>query len=181
MARPSALLLIVAGGVGVASAAPVPKLRAPTFGEANTNEVVKKHKDKLAAEASTEWQGYPIAQVYDGKPETVWYSASGDSPTAGKAPTVTLTFPEDVTVKRVTVLGSRDPANKDGYFVVEGTIELLDRAGKSVSTHDLKAVGEQFDFDLKLDRFATVRAVRFTATKDQQRFNCVALSEIQVE
>ncbi len=161
-------------------AAPVPKLR-PTFGESNTNELVKQHKDKLKVDASTEYSGYPATRLIDGEPTTVWYSAGGDSPMAGKTPHVGVTFPEDVRVKRVTVLGTRDPNYKDGYFILEGTVELLDKDGKLIAAHEVKSAGDQHDFDLKLDQFTTVRGVRFKATKDQNKYSCVALSEIQME
>jgi hypothetical protein len=181
MPRTAAPLTVLALAATGLSAAPIPKSRIPTFGETNTNAMVQRHREKLAAETSSEWQGYPVTQVFDEKPETVWYSASGDAPMAGKTPTVTLTFPVDVSVKRVTVLGNRDPATKGGYFVLEGTVELLDKDGRVVSSHELKAAGDLYDFDLKLNRYTTARAVRFTATKDEKRFNCVAVSEIQVE
>lgn len=163
------------------AAAPVPKRIRPSFGETNTNALVKQHKEKLKVDASTEYSGYPVARLIDVDPATVWYSAGGDSPMAGKTPHVGVTFPEDVRVKRVTVLGTRDPNYKDGYFILEGTVELLDKDGKVIAAHEVKSAGDQHDFDLKLDHYATVRGVRFKATKDQNKYSCVALSEIQVE
>jgi hypothetical protein len=177
IAVPLAVVLLAA----LVVAAPVPKVLAPSVGETNTSALVKQHKEKLKVEASTEWRGYPVDRLIDEKPETVWYSASGDSPMTGKTPTVTVTFPEDVRIKRVTVLGSRDPSNKDGYFVLIGSIELLDKDAKVIDSHELKGTGDNFDFDLILKRYITVRSVRFKMTRDQEKFNCVALSEIQVE
>lgn len=174
-------VLLVTLVTAVARAAPVPKELQPTVGEKNSNQLIKQHKDKLKLTASTEYSGYPVARLIDEKPESVWYSAAKDCPTNGTIPTVTVTFPEDVRIKRVTLFGSRDPANTSGYFVVEGTIELLDRDNKVIGSHDLKGTGDNYDFDLILKRYTTVRGVRFKATKDQERYNCVALSEFQVE
>ena len=84
-----------------------------------------------------------------------------------------------MSVKRVTVLGNRDPEYPSGYTVTDGTVELLDANGKVISTHDVLAAGEKFDFDLRLEKPTTVRAVRFTMTKSEQG-HC-GLGEFQVE
>ena len=47
----------------------------------------------------------------------------------GTKPFLQVTFPEDVTVKRVTILGNRDPKWLKGYTILAGTIELFDAAG----------------------------------------------------
>lgn len=174
----SPLLIAV---LGVSLAAPVPKEARPTVGENNENTLVTAHRDKLKLEASSEWDNWPVGHAFDGKPETSWYSNNGDAPQNGKTPTITVTFPEDVKVKRVTVLGNRDPQYPTGYFVTEGKFELLDKEDKVLESHELKSVGDKHDFDWVLKKFATVRAVRFTMTKDLGQSGCVGIGEFQVE
>lgn len=164
----------------LALAAPVPKPPPkPVVGETNTNALVTKYGDKLKAEASTEWADWPVGHLLDGKPETSWYSNTPDNTVNGINPVVTLTFPEDVTIKRVTVLGNRDPQYPTGYFVTQGTIDLLDAKGKVVASHDLKGRGEKCDYDLILKRYTTVRGVRFTMTKTENGY--CGMGEFQVE
>jgi hypothetical protein len=79
----------------------------------------------------------------------------------------------------VTVLRNRDPSFRTGYTVIELTLEFLDAKEKVVSKHPLTAGGGDSDFDLKLDKPATVRAVRLTMTKSVNG-QC-ALGELLVE
>lgn len=169
----------ILAAVGVS--APVPKQPAkPEHGEKNTNALITKHKEKLELKASSEWQGWPTTNLFDGKEETSWYSNTPDTTATGtNNPVVTVMFPEDVAIKRVTLMGQRDPQYPMGYFVTEGTIELLDKNDKVVATHEMKGAGEKYDFDLKLDKFQTVRAVRFTMTKSESGY--CGLGEFMVE
>lgn len=181
MVRAFVGLVVVATVLGGLAAAPVPKEAKPKVEDKNTNALVTKHRDNLKLEASSEWANWPVAHAFDGKEETSWYSNNNDAPQSGKTPTITVTFPEDVKVKRVTILGNRDPQYPTGYFVLEGKIELLDKDDKVIDTHELKGEGEKHDFDLILKKLTTVRGVRFTMTKDEGQTNCVGLSEFQVE
>ncbi len=174
-------LLAFALCLGVGSAAPVPKSSKPVVGETNTNALVKAHREKLILAASSEWESWPVGHLFDGNEKTSWYSNNGEAPQNGKNPTIKVTFPENVSVKRVTVLGNRDPNYPDGYFVLEGKIELLDKDDKVIASHDLKGAGEKRDFDLILTKLTTLRAVRFTATKDERVSGCVGLGEFQIE
>ncbi|QEL19019.1 discoidin domain-containing protein [Limnoglobus roseus] len=166
---------------GVSLAAPVPKTAKPVVGETNENGLITTHREKLQLAASSEWANWPVAHAFDGKAETSWYSNNGDAPQNGKTPTITVTFPEDVRMKRVTVLGNRDPQYPTGYFVLEGKFELLDKDDKVLETHEMKAAGEKHDFDWVLKKLTTVRAVRFTMTKDEGQTGCVGIGEFQVE
>ncbi len=155
---------------------------APRPGEKldpNTNAVITKHKAKLNATASTQWQNWPVTHLLDGKEATSWYSNTPDNTFEKVYPWVMVAFPEDVSVKRVTILGNRDPEYPSGYTVTEGTLELLDANGKVISTHAVIDAGEKFDFDLRLDKPTTVRAVRFTMTKSVN--GSCGLGEFQVE
>jgi hypothetical protein len=175
----AAVVVLIASA---AVAAPVPKGAGYTPGKENGNALVKKYRHKMTLEASTEWQGYPVANLFDEKPETAWYSNNGDAPMNNSSPWVKAAFPEDVLIHRVTVLGNRDPQYPTGYGVLAGKIELLDKAGKVLRTKELKASGDKFDFDWVVDGPpAGVRAVRFTATDDEKRFGCVGLGEVQLE
>ena len=165
---------------GVGLAAPVPKSDKPKVGEKNTNDLIKTHKEKVKLDATSDWGGqWAVDNLIDGKEETSWYSKDPDNTANKQYPVVTLTFPEDVRLKRVTVLGNRDPQYLQGYTVSEGTVELLDAAGKVLATHDVKGAGEKSDFDLVLDKFATARAVRFRMTKSENG-QC-GLAEVLVE
>ncbi|MBX3401082.1 MAG: discoidin domain-containing protein [Gemmataceae bacterium] len=163
------------------SAAPVPKSVKPVVGETNSNALVKAHRDKLTLSASSEWENWPVGHLFDGNDKTSWYSNNGEAPQNGRNPTIKVTFPENVSVKRITVLGNRDPQYLEGYFVLEGKIELLDKDDKLIASHDLKGAGEKHDFDLVLNKLTTVRSVRFTATKDEKQMGCVGLGEFQIE
>lgn len=173
-------LLAVGLAAGV-TAAPVPKPDPkPEVGEKNTNALVTKHKEKVELAASSDWGGqWAVTNLIDGKDETSWYSKDPDTTAGGQNPVVTLTFPDDVKVKRVTVLGNRDPQYPMGYTVSEGTVDLLDDKGKVISSHPMKGAGDKCDFDLILKKFTSVRAVRFTMTKSENG-HC-GLGEIQVE
>lgn len=142
---------------------------------------MKSHREKLKLEASSEWESWPVAQLFDGDEKTSWYSNNGDAPQNGKTPTIKVTFPENVTAKRVTVLGNRDPQYPEGYIALEGKIELLDTDDKVIASHELKATGEKHDFDLILTKLTPLRAVRLTITKDDGKNGCVGLGEFQVE
>ena len=181
MSRLLISLFVVSIGLGVLFAGPVPKDLKPKSTDPNSNALVQLHRDKLKLEASSCWDGWPVEQLFDEKVETAWYSRSGDSPQSGQTPWVRATFPEDVSVKRLTVLGNRDPQYVNSYLVLEGKFELLDQDGKVIASQELKATGDKHDFDWILDKKTKVRSVRFTATKDQEQYNCVGLSEFQVE
>ena len=130
--------------------------------------------------ATTDWApSWPVGHLFDGNEQSSWYSNTPDSTMNEEKPAVTVTFPDDVKIKRVTVLGNRDPQYPTGYFVTEGTVELLDGKGKVISSHELKSAGDKHDFDLILDKFVSVRAVRFKMTKSENGY--CGLSEFMVE
>jgi hypothetical protein len=177
-----ALVLIALGQLGLPGwAAPVPKTAKPTIGETNTNALIKAHREKLTIAASSEWENWPANNLLDGNEQTSWYSNNGEAPQNGKNPTIKVTFPENVAVKRVTIRGNRDPQYANGYFVLEGKFELLDKDDKVITTHEMKGTGDKHDFDLILTKITTLRAVRFTCTKDQGQMGCVGLGEFQIE
>jgi len=189
MSRIACLLVIVPLSLFAAlPAAPVPKARpTPRDQVPNTNALLKQYRDRLTFSRSSEWQGWPAEKAFDGNPDTSWFSASGDSPATGKVVWVAATFPVDVAVSRVTVLGNRDPGSLIGYSVLVGKLELLDAGGRVVVRVERESKGEKHDFDFVLaEPFGRVRTVRFTAIKDEttegkSQTRCVGVGEILVE
>src|SRR5437773_195089 len=123
-------------------AAPVPKDATPLTLPPNTNALLKAHAGKMAYEASSQFNGWEIAKLFDGDEQTSWYSSTGDSSMGGKQPWVRATFPENVTVRRVTILGNREP-QYPGYFVLAGTLELLDAEGNVLHKVEMESKGEK--------------------------------------
>jgi len=180
MTRTVAVVVLIAG---TAVAAPVPRsLQTVDPTKPNSNAVLKRFAGKFKPAASSEFQGWEVAKAFDGDPQTSWYSNGGDAPMAGTKPWVKVTFPEATTIRRVTVLGNREPQYPTGYSVTAGTIELLDANDKILFARDVKAVGDKFDLTL-LPPAAVggVRAVKVIATEDQKQFNCVGIGEVQIE
>ena len=135
--------------------------------------------------ASSVWLGWPAEQVIDDKIESSWFSAGGDAAAPGKTPWVQANFPVDVPVRRVTILGNREPAWLIGFTDPSGTATLLDKDGKELKTEKNDGTGNFRDFDFKFDPpVEGVRSVRFTSLKDQgdqTTFKDIAIAELQVE
>src|SRR5688572_24051549 len=172
--------LLILGLVAASEAGEPPPVQTD-----NSNALVLKHHKELELAASTEWVGWPMAYAVDGKVETSWFSAQDDSAAKGKRPWIGMTFPEDVAVKRVTVLGNRDPQWPTGYSILAGRIELCDKDGKVLHKMEHDGLGNGKDFDLKLEKaMAGVRCVRFTSLGDEgdkTPHGDIAVSELQVE
>jgi hypothetical protein len=151
----------------------------------NKNTLIRKYPGKLLLSASSVWQGWPEALAFDDNPNSSWFSAAGDAVACGTKPWLRVTFPEDVTVRRVTILGSRDPAWPQDYGIIAGRIELFDAAGKVVAKDENDGTGKVFDYDWRLkEPVAQVRTVRFTSLGDHGKANGyddVAVGEFQVE
>ena len=163
-------------------AAPVPKNALPALGKTNANTLIKEYKEKLVIDASSEWEGWPVANAFDSDEKTSWYSISGESATNGKEPWVRVRFPVNDTVRRVTILGNRDPQWPDGYTATEGKIEYLDADEKVLAKVDLVGKGDKHDFEhTPKEPIVGVRAIRFTITKDKATGGCVSVGEFQAE
>ena len=188
MLRYAATFCAVTAASLLAGAAPVPKSKPGQKDQGpNSGALVKKYKDRLTYARSSDWQGWPPDKAFDGNPDTSWFSATGDTPTGDRLPWVAVTFPEDVAVRRVTVLGNREPSSPSGYSVLVGRLELLDKDGRAVIRAQREAKGERSDFDFVLsEAFGRVRTVRFTAVKDdtsegRSQTRCVGVAEVQIE
>jgi hypothetical protein len=149
----------------------------------NKSGLVQKYPGKLLLSASSIWDGWPETLAFDAN--SSWFTAKGDAVAHGTKPWIQATFPEDVTVKRVTILGNRDPEWLMGFTILAGTIELLDADGKRLAFHENDGTGKAHDYDWKLEApVAKVRTVRFNALGDQGKQNTyddIAISEIQIE
>ena len=159
--------------------------KAPAIKTDNKNTLVKEHREKLKLTASTTWPGWPVTHAFDGNLESSWFSAANDTAAHGKNPWVDVTFPADVTVQRVTILGNRDPAWPKGYTILAGSVELRDQDGKRLAFDENDGVGNFSDFDFKFAKpVAGVRSIRFTALGDQGKqnpYDDIAIGEFQVE
>jgi hypothetical protein len=151
----------------------------------NTNALVRKYPGKLLLSASSVWDGWPEALAFDGNPHSSWFTAKGDAVAHGTRPWIQVTFPEDVTVRRVTILGNRDPQWLKGFTVLAGTIELFDARGKRLALNENDGTGKAYDYDWRLKApVAGVRSVRFNPLGDQgkeNQYDDIAIGEFQVE
>jgi F5/8 type C domain len=188
MSRCLYTLPVLAAATVLSIAAPVPKARpGQKDPPPNGNTLIKTHKDRLTFTRSSDWQGWPPEKAFDDNPNTSWFSATGDTPTGDKLPWVAVTFPEDVAVRRVTVLGNRETSSPAGYTAHVGRLELLDKDGRAVIRAEREGKGDRSDFDFVLSEpFGRVRTVRFTAVKDdtsagRSQTRCVGVAEVQVE
>jgi hypothetical protein len=151
----------------------------------NKNTLLKKYRPQLKLNASSVWPGWPTGNAFDENPQTSWFSARGDAAALGQKPWVEFTFPEDVTVKRVTVLGNRDPAWLKGFTILGGQLEVFDKDGKKLYSSTNDGIGPASDFDFRMTRaLSGIRIIRFTALGDQGKengYDDIAIGEIQVE
>jgi hypothetical protein len=151
----------------------------------NKNTLIAAYRDKLELSCSTAYGGWPVERLIDGNLGTSWFSASNDSAAKGTKPWVQITFPEDVKVSRVSVMGNREDPYQKNYSVLSGMIEFLDKDGKPLWTEELKGAGDAYDFEFTPKKpVEKVRSVKFTSVKDegdQNGFGDIALGEILIE
>jgi hypothetical protein len=151
----------------------------------NKNTLIRQHREKLTLTASSTYPGWPPDNAFDANAETSWFSTTDDSAAKGKKPWLEVTFPTDVTVHRVTILGNRDPAWLNGYTILAGSLEFLDKDNKRIHYEENEGTGNFRDFDFQLARpLAGVRSIRFTSLGDQGNLNPygdIAIAEFQVE
>jgi hypothetical protein len=175
------LLLVGAIAIAASAGAEAPKEKA----KQNSNALIIAHRKKLKLSASSSYPNFRLDRLIDGKAETSWFSANNDSVAQGGTPYVEITFPEDVKVNRVTVLGNREPDHLEGYSVLSGRIEFRDKEGKKLWTAKAKGAGDKFDFDFRpKEAVEKVRSIRFTSLEDQGDQNGsgdVALAEVLIE
>ena len=144
---------------------------------ASSNAIINANRNAIVVTASSGWQGWDAKKAFDGDEQTSWFS----QPNQVNNPWIRVAFPNDVVVRRVTILGNREP-NFAGYFVLDARLELFDRDEKLLYSRDLKSIGERHDFDCAFKTpYTRVRSIRFTSTRDEQNTRYIALGEFQVE
>jgi F5/8 type C domain len=175
---PAAALLLLPG------LAPAQGDVQPPIKFKNSSALVKEHHNKLKLSCSSFWVGWPEDYAFDGDPKTSWFTAQDDSAAKGNKPWIEVGFPADVEVKRVTVIGNRDPSYPKGYTILASRLELLDAKGKVLLTREAECDDSNRDFDFILTARTKARSVRFTSLRDQGNetdSGDVAVSEIQIE
>ena len=153
--------------------------------KANSNALVNEYKGELQLSASSAWPGWGTDKMIDGAPETSWFTVSGDSAGNQKHTWIEVRLPADETVRRVTILGNREPNWPKGFSVLEGLLEFHDKDGKRIWLDEQIADNPKRDFDFRPDKpIRNVRSIRFTSTKDegdQNGYKDIAVGEIQIE
>lgn len=150
----------------------------------NSNSLLLRYRDQVRLDASSEWGDKPVSRLIDGDPRTSWFSL-GSQVDLEQGHWVEVQFPEAVAVRRVTVLGNRDPFSLTGYTITAGRFDLLDASGNVLAGGSPSPTGLPKDFEILFALAVQgVRKVRFTATADEQKLGgggSVALAEILIE
>lgn len=151
----------------------------------NSNDLIREYQTEIELTASTTWRGWPANKVVDGNFETSWFSAARDATSFDAKPWVKLQFPRDVSVRRVSIWGNREPSWPTGYSVKTARIELLNADGKVVFQKIQKGKGDCFDYDLEFNQPKEhIRSIRIVALTDQgseNPYSDIAFGEIEVE
>lgn len=157
----------------------------PPVATDNRSLLVAAGPDAVTVSASSVYSGWPATNAIDGDVKTSWYSNSNDSAAKGGAPFLQLEFREPVTVRRVTVLGNRDPAFLHGYTILSGRIDVYDARERLLASMKSDGTGNRRDFDFRLEIPALdAKVVRFTSLADEgdkNQYGDVAIAEIQIE
>jgi hypothetical protein len=151
----------------------------------NRNTLVKMYREELTLSCSSFWPGWEVEKILDGDLETSWFSAADDAAALGTKPWVQINFKRDVPVRRVTILGNREPAWLLGFTILEGEVTLYDARDRVLERVKNKGTGNFRDFDFRFEpAVERVRKVRFSSLADQGNqtvFKDIAIAEMQVE
>ncbi len=187
MSFPLRALAVLTVGLVCAAAGPAQPgdgIANPGPTRTNGNTLIRLYRNQLKLSASSTWPGWPPEKALDGDPQTSWFSAQDDSTAHGRKTWFQVTFPKDVTVRRVTVLGNREPAWPDGFSILSGGVTLLDADGKRLHYEETDGSGKFHDYDFVFGKpMLGVRSIRFTALGDQGKktqYGDVAIGEFQV-
>lgn len=159
--------------------------RLPPVETDNRSRVVVAAGSGLTASASSSYGGWPPSNATDGNIQTSWYSGSNDSAAKGTSPFFQLELREPSTVRRVTILGNRDPSFLRGYTILSGRLDIYDAREHLLFSATSAGTGNRRDFDFRLEAPAPgVKMIRFTSLSDEgdkNPYGDVAIAEIQVE
>lgn len=154
---------------------------APKMGAVTKAGLVGRYRGRTKIDASSEWpdRKWSVDSAFDGMDHTSWFSSEwpkGEPPN----PWLRVTFPENVTVTKVTVRGNREPNWQRGYTVLAGKLELLDASGTVVYSANGSGAINAPDYTFAVPK-VSARAVRFTVTKAEVSLTQVAVGEMIVE
>lgn len=136
------------------------------IGTTSSNAINLSELSGVTATASSEYPAYGADRIKDGKLDTSWFSACGDSANQGKSPWAEVAFPSDATVTQINIRGNRESA--DGYDIFAGRIDVFDAQGRTLLTRNVDLPDPTRDLDVPLSPTLTgVRRVRFTSTRDE--------------
>ena len=93
----------------------------------NQNSLISEYKDKLVFSASTEWPGWPASRAFDGDAKTSWFTAGKDAAAHQTTPWIMVAFPDDVTVRRVTILGNLHQDVELGRTAREAIFDFIEK------------------------------------------------------
>ncbi len=151
----------------------------------NQASLLAEYRDKLKYSASTYWPGWPASHAFDGNPRTSWFTARRDAAAKGTSPWIAVEFPDDVPVRRVSILTNRETAWLKGFSILAARVELLDKDGKVLATKEDELGGERPDMDYRFkEPVKGVRTVRLTSLRDegdQNVYEDVAIGEVLIE
>lgn len=134
--------------------------------------------------ASTTYRGYDVSRALDGNPATSWFSARDDSAARGKQTFVELGFTRPQPLRRVVILGNREPRWMDGFTVRAGRIDVFDAFGTCVFSAVADATGDRGDFAFEIASVDRASRVRFTSVSDdgaKNEWGDVAIAEISLQ
>ena len=134
--------------------------------------------------ASSTFSGWPMTNALDGDETTSWYSGQDDSVGKGTSPFFQITFPTARSVRRVSILGNRDPSYFDGFAILHARLDVFDDAGHLLQSLRADGQGDRRDYTFELGSVEGVKAVRFTSLGDEGNRNLwgdIAIAEVRVE
>ncbi len=146
----------------------------------NGNGLVRRHHSRLTFNPAPKPPGFQPAALVDGNVEwAAWPPAPGGDASQGQKPWFEVAFPEVITVRRVTVLGSRYAGNG----LRAATLELYDAGGKLLQSRQSQGMGDYHDCDWRFETpVEGVTKVRFVVEAEQEGDHpAVAIAEFLAE
>jgi WD40 repeat protein len=129
----------------------------------NSNELVLQHRGGLAFATNFGPSDEPPSEAVDGRLERVWQPFWSRKPLPGPPRWFGLTFPVDVSVRRVTVLGGRPWGS--GLSALR--LEVRDSAGKVLQSRQGERDGDFNDFEFRFPAAVErARALRLLLADD---------------
>jgi WD40 repeat protein len=145
----------------------------------NSNALIRQYRADLTFSSSEAQSSH--TQAVDGDSGTSWQSGWRDSVARGGHPWFQVNFPQEVTVRRVTILGPREQETA----ILAGVLDLLDRRGAVIASKRGESKTWPHDFEFPFEPpIERVQRVRWTSERDQGAENPmgnVNVAEVLVE